>query len=1263
MFRLERSQRSRLETASAALERAAEETQAVFDFSLRADQLSRAEELVTEAVELAVKTVKTNWGLGILSDENSAPQIFLYPPQASSVSPEIAVLVESARRKEDLHILASPQNDGRAWAAERFDVGKRSSGFIAVGMLPGRDLAPAAPAFLKALTGPLSNSLRRTRLISSLRRINRETLRTFEFDRELNSILQYVTEDLQMEFGTVTLKDDYRGMVETIRGRNVPPGLMRLSRYPIGAKDIQTHVIETGETLILDSNHELFNQEIFEFFEHHKLARIWVPIRAANEIIGTIEAGCAKDRKDSLLTEANRRSLERFAEEKGPILRELRPQSLLSLIAAEAIELVNADSASIHVFQCAEPLSNKRLESISQEGLAAHFRFDEAVLAAGAGKAGPAFIQAHPPRPHGIGWEAILASLRQESDTYRVLDEARAVETRAPEIHGAGVRAILAIALHVAPDTVGMLYVHYWKPHRFTPQEIQLERVFAAQIEVAIQGHLLLRSTASAVHESRTLLEWLSVIQAPATLNESFSVFEELAQKLLLVADGDNVVLYPYVSDRKEFLSPILKGKFLDLPTMRTDVGPPHLVYTLLQEDLPAFYSDITTDKPELAAAPLHASQQRFVIRERIRSCAVLELRARPGDELFGLLFVNYRARRHFTPEDKKTMQVLAASAAIAIRAARFYEWLERRQQHIDSLREIDTVIAKSARSLNAGAILTAILAEATLISDAWGGAVLMRTTSNELEARATEPPSAPFSCPIGIGAIGRCAESAMPCYVAKVGVTDGPTVRPESRSCVAIPLLDGATVLGVLFLESDREGAFSDDDVRMLQTLAIQAVIALHTIDDRRDLELERRRAEALSLVARRIQNAEYSIDLVLYFILTGITTGRSLGFSRAMLFERDEHKPVLRGRCAIGEVNEKRAKTAWENLGDHSVEQALDSAHEYFNRMRVEPDPLYEAVRSMEIPLVESEGVIARCVLNRSQQFCSIEYQPDPFQIRLAAETKVDFDRIPFACVPLVGRREIIGALVVDNRFQPGELEPISDSTISRVTAYAELAAMSIEAARLMEMTQTHTYEDLAHQLRRPIALAAEYCRDLRQSQQAGERPADPSLLNLNAAIERAVHVSQRLQHYADLAHGRPLDTKIVRVAAEKVVDLIKSSVRDFEVLGDKTRGLVFDVRERSFQTLGDVPIDTDLSLLKEALENLLDNAVKYSFKDTHIVIAGEFPGDPRGFELFVENTGLGIKENEIDSLPAVVGEGLKASMSQERGRALAFGLWTGL
>lgn len=1228
----------------------------LLEFSVRANQLFGVEDLLAEAVRVGSTSLSAAEGIALISDFTGVIHEQT-PPKSSPSITEHALYLQRELLPDTNSEHQHPAQD---WLTEFLEFGGRRFGALSFRISETR-CNPETIEFVKALTVPLVNSLQRINFLASLRRINAETLSILEFDRELEAILSNMTENLRMDFGAITLLDEYRGLVETVRGKNVAPGLGRLSRYPLDARDIQTEVINQKRRFVIDGPSDLFNPEIYDRLEHHKLARVWVPIWNEGEVIGTIEGGCARERKDEILSETQCLALEEIGRQCGPRLNKLRPQALLRLIAEEAMRLVNADAASIHVYQAEQQPAKQILSTVSPEQLAVTFAFNTPLHAAGAGKATPPLIRTFKPRSDGIGWQAILSLLRDDPIPHRYVDDPSELRRHNPPVYDVGIRAMLAIPLRVAPDLVGLLYIHHWSEHRFSEQELQLEKVFAGQIQVAIQSHFLLGSTADKVQDSKSLLEWLKVINAPAVLKDSLPVLEELAQKILLVADADNVVLYQYLQEQKLFqVPPILKGKFLS-PSIKHDEVEPVWKYDgvepvskLKDELLPLFYSNIALERPEfLADLP---DTPRFFKYEDIQSCAILGLSAR--EELFGLLFVNHRKARPFTAENRKTIEALAASAAGVIRTARFYEWLEQHQQQLRSLREIDHAIIEGVRELKEDQILAAILTEAMLLAKASAGAMLKRVSDSELETKAAFPSGIGLRYTIGPHGIGQSAMTGKPLILPKLSSSEDQTLTPSSTSLIEIPLAEKSKNLGVLRLESEDQRRFSEEDLTVLQTLATQGVIALNSIQTNRDLVIERRRAVALSRIAGRIQGQP--LDLALYLILTGITSGESLGFSRAMLFLCDEQAAELRGVCAIGELDRERATQSWnieKGYRNAGFDAILDRAVAHFNAIS-KGDSIDEfmcRIKELQLPLTE-RGAATRCVFESYQTPCQLRLrEPDPFRGHLAKATGDDDYQVPFVCVPLVGRDKNLGTLVVDNRFLWTENDSIPEETLERLTAYAELAAMSVETARLLEKTQTQTYEDLAHQIRTPIRHAASQCRSIIESQN-GE--ANETLLRLRAALNRAVRVSASLKAYADMARGKPLNLNRTHILASGLINAIRGSVEDSKMLADPAWQIGFEIEEERFADLNKFPAHADLDLLREAFEALLDNAIKYSYPGTTIRITGRLLEDLAFFDILVENTGMPIQPEHVEKLTIRDWRGPKSAVVTAEGSGI--GLW---
>src|SRR5215467_2079923 len=84
-----------------------------------------------------------------------------------------------------------------------------------------------------------------------------------ELEGIMESILSEITEKLKFEFATISLVDEYRGCIETVRGRNISPGWIIRAKHPLNVIDIQTHVVKTGSPKIIADWDELLDKEIY----------------------------------------------------------------------------------------------------------------------------------------------------------------------------------------------------------------------------------------------------------------------------------------------------------------------------------------------------------------------------------------------------------------------------------------------------------------------------------------------------------------------------------------------------------------------------------------------------------------------------------------------------------------------------------------------------------------------------------------------------------------------------------------------------------------------------------------------------------------------------------------------------------------------------------------------------------------------------------------------------------------------------------------
>ncbi len=143
-----------------------------------------------------------------------------------------------------------------------------------------------------------------------------------------------------------------------------------------------------------------------------------------------------------------------------------------------------------------------------------------------------------------------------------------------------------------------------------------------------------------------------------------------------------------------------------------------------------------------------------------------------------------------------------------------------------------------------------------------------------------------------------------------------------------------------------------------------------------------------------------------------------------------------------------------------------------------------------------------------------------------------------------------------------------------------------------------QRQFYEDLSHQLVGPINQA--YAR---LSQILLETPANDELQYRHLAavkglLGKARRVTLSVGLLADLQKGNRLDPPLQRLTQSEIVRMLIQASQDNEMMVDPNRKIRFHVRRQTFTILSKIKVNVHPALLEQAVNNILDNAAKYSY-----------------------------------------------------------------
>ena len=245
-----------------------------------------------------------------------------------------------------------------------------------------------------------------------------------------------------------------------------------------------------------------------------------------------------------------------------------------------------------------------------------------------------------------------------------------------------------------------------------------------------------------------------------------------------------------------------------------------------------------------------------------------------------------------------------------------------------------------------------------------------------------------------------------------------------------------------------------------------------------------------------------------------------------------------------------------------------------------------------------------------------------------------------------PVWSGHKVVGVLdILSNRENAfgQEVKSLAELWGRQLGLYDHLAG-SILAVKVATEQQAQAYIDLEHQLKSPLITA------LRRIQKALTDKTEIDLFALRGQIKRAYRVSRNVALFADLAAKQRPPIKPARLTKDETVRRIIEYCMDLKVAVQKST-VGFFVYPDGFDHLEKYEVTADSALFEHALNNVLDNAFKYSFsRETVEVRAGI--EDDSWFFISICDTGLSIRPDQAakckarnwrsESAESVTGEG---------------------
>jgi len=605
--------------------------------------------------------------------------------------------------------------------------------------------------------------------------------------------------------------------------------------------------------------------------------------------------------------------------------------------------------------------------------------------------------------------------------------------------------------------------LHRDEVRAFTEKQIQLVATFADQAAIAIENVRLFNETKEALEQQTATAEILRVIsQSPTDVQP---VFDAIVDSAVRLCDGAWADAYRFDGEWQHFVA------CSNLPPEGR---------ALLQRLYPrAPDPEAVTGRAILDRAVIHVPDAhhdpRFAITRRVSSTvggasrSVLAVPMLHLGESVGVILVHRGEQpRPFSSAEIDLLKTFADQAVIAIENVRLFKELEARNRDLTATSEILQVISRSPT--DAQPVFTAIARSAAHLTGAVmasvyefdGTLIHLRVVApddwphvDDLRRNFPTPPARTFAAGRVILDRAILHREDLQNDPDTPELTQALANRMRLRGVLWVPMLRDGEPAGVIGVAREESALFSDEQVRLLQTFADQAVIAIENVRLFTELEARNRDLMATSAILQVISSSPTNVQPVFDAI---VDKAAKLGdglFSTLISFD--------------GELMRLEAAHNWTS-------EAFD--HLSHGILPAPPSRSLPAGRAIlgrtviHLPDIELDQEFRHPELPRAVGFRSV------------------------LSVPMLRDSVPLGAISVA-RAEPG---PFSDNQIDLLKTFANQAVIAIENVRLFKELEARTQD---------LTRSVGELRALGEVGQAISSTLDLGTV-LNAIVSRAVQLS---------------------------------------------------------------------------------------------------------------------------------------------------------